>query len=145
MIHLQTIKGPSCPRFSCLSFLIKFLWHQVSSCAWLLCSLYKYTYRQRAGNRILHLFHTAHLYVLTVWCVYFVVICLMLVFSSLPLLFLWFWRGGRAVERDRSPQRRQQPNDFSRKRLLFTIAITGIAVLLGSLLFQKKAEHSQVH
>ncbi|KAI5655066.1 hypothetical protein M9H77_32253 [Catharanthus roseus] len=54
-------------------------------------------------------------------------------------------RGGRAVERDHSPQRRQQPNDFSRKRLLFTIAITGIAVLLGSLLFQKKAEHSQVH
>ncbi|CDP00945.1 unnamed protein product [Coffea canephora] len=53
-------------------------------------------------------------------------------------------RATRPVERDRVPQRRQ-PNEFSRKRLLFTIAITGIAVLLGSLLFQRKTEHSQVH
>ncbi|CAI9116108.1 OLC1v1017176C1 [Oldenlandia corymbosa var. corymbosa] len=49
-----------------------------------------------------------------------------------------------AERRDRSPQRRQ-PNEFSRKRLLFTIAITGIAVLLGSLLFQRKSDNSQMH
>ncbi|KAL3504974.1 hypothetical protein ACH5RR_034815 [Cinchona calisaya] len=53
-------------------------------------------------------------------------------------------RASRPVERDRGPQRRQ-PNGFSRKRLLFTIAVTGIAVLLGSLFFQRKSEHSQVH
>ncbi|KAH8516266.1 hypothetical protein H0E87_004573 [Populus deltoides] len=55
-------------------------------------------------------------------------------------------RDVRAAER-RQPQgpRRRQPQDFSRKRLLFTIAITGIAVLLGSFLFQKKTEDSQVH
>ncbi|KAJ0026266.1 hypothetical protein Pint_08526 [Pistacia integerrima] len=50
----------------------------------------------------------------------------------------------RAPERDQGPQRRP-PNDFSRKRLLLTIAITGIAVLLGSLFFQRKTESSQVH
>jgi hypothetical protein len=55
-------------------------------------------------------------------------------------------RDVRAAER-RQPQgpQRRQPPDFSRKRLLFTIAITGIAVLLGSFLFQKKTEDSQVH
>jgi len=55
-------------------------------------------------------------------------------------------RDVRAAER-RQPQgpQRRQPQDFSRKRLLFTIAITGIAVLLGSFLFQKKTEDSQVH
>lgn len=59
-------------------------------------------------------------------------------------------RGASAVEGDGSPQRRQprprprpRPNEFSRKRLLFTIAVTGFAVLLGSLLFQKK-EQSQM-
>ncbi|XP_021888115.1 XIAP-associated factor 1 isoform X2 [Carica papaya] len=40
---------------------------------------------------------------------------------------------------------RRQPRNFSQRRLLFTIAITGIAVLLGSLLFQRKTESSQVH
>ncbi|XP_044510269.1 XIAP-associated factor 1-like isoform X2 [Mangifera indica] len=49
-----------------------------------------------------------------------------------------------AAERDQGPQRRP-PNDFSRKRLLLTIAITGIAVLLGSLFFHRKTESSQVH
>ncbi|KAG6784380.1 hypothetical protein POTOM_010071 [Populus tomentosa] len=55
-------------------------------------------------------------------------------------------RDVRAAER-RQPQgpQRRQPQDFSRKRLIFTIAITGIAVLLGSFLFQKKTEDSQVH
>lgn len=55
-----------------------------------------------------------------------------------------FSRDTRETERARGPQRRQPP-EFSRKRLLFTIAITGIAVLLGSLLFQRKTESSQVH
>ncbi|XP_073304491.1 uncharacterized protein [Primulina huaijiensis] len=49
----------------------------------------------------------------------------------------------RPPERGRGAPRRQQ--DFSTKRLLFTIAITGIAVLLGSLLFQRKPDHNQVH
>ncbi|KAJ9187002.1 hypothetical protein P3X46_002502 [Hevea brasiliensis] len=39
----------------------------------------------------------------------------------------------------------RQPHDYSRRRLLFTIAITGIAVILGSLLFQRKTENNQVH
>ncbi|KAJ6337681.1 hypothetical protein OIU76_007374 [Salix suchowensis] len=53
-------------------------------------------------------------------------------------------RDARDAER-RQPQgpQRRQPQDISRKRLLFTIAVTGIAVLLGSFLFQKKAEDSQ--
>ena len=61
-----------------------------------------------------------------------------------------FWNSSKRDARDaerRQPQgpQRRQPQDFSRKRLLFTIAVTGIAVLLGSFLFQKKAEDSQVH
>ncbi|MCD9637633.1 hypothetical protein HAX54_021035 [Datura stramonium] len=47
-------------------------------------------------------------------------------------------RNTYTAERDHGPPRRQ-PQEFSKKRLLFTIAITGIAVLLGSLLFQRKA------
>lgn len=39
---------------------------------------------------------------------------------------------------------RRQPREASRKQLLYTIAITGIAVLFGSLIFQKKAEDDQV-
>ncbi|KAJ8541274.1 hypothetical protein K7X08_002090 [Anisodus acutangulus] len=46
-------------------------------------------------------------------------------------------RNTHAAERDRGPPR-GQPQEFSNKRLLFTIAITGISVLLGSLLFQRK-------
>ncbi|XP_009601768.1 uncharacterized protein [Nicotiana tomentosiformis] len=47
------------------------------------------------------------------------------------------------AERDRGAPRRQ-PHEFSKKRLLFTIAITGVAVLFGSLIFQRKVENSQV-
>ncbi|CAI0549653.1 unnamed protein product [Linum tenue] len=39
---------------------------------------------------------------------------------------------------------RRPPQGHSRKRLFFTIAITGIAVLLGSFLFQKRPEANQV-
>ncbi|KAF3447462.1 hypothetical protein FNV43_RR12648 [Rhamnella rubrinervis] len=49
-----------------------------------------------------------------------------------------------AAEREQGPPRRQ-PQEFSRKRLIFTIAITGIAVLIGSLFFQRKTDNSQVH
>lgn len=38
--------------------------------------------------------------------------------------------------------RRRDGNGFSNKRLFFTIAITGIAVLIGSLFFQRKPEGS---
>ncbi|GMN40190.1 hypothetical protein TIFTF001_009422 [Ficus carica] len=55
-------------------------------------------------------------------------------------------RDVRAAEREQGAPRRQPlPQEFSRKRIIFTIAITGIAVLLGSLFFQKKTEDSQVH
>ncbi|PIN03155.1 hypothetical protein CDL12_24321 [Handroanthus impetiginosus] len=40
---------------------------------------------------------------------------------------------------------RRQPREFSPRRLLFTIAITGIAVLLGSLFLQRKPDPSQVN
>ncbi|KAJ1421334.1 Zinc finger, RING/FYVE/PHD-type [Sesbania bispinosa] len=53
-------------------------------------------------------------------------------------------RGVREAEREAGPRRRQQ-NDFSTRRLLFTIAITGIAVILGSIFLQRKAEPSDVH
>lgn len=49
----------------------------------------------------------------------------------------------------RPPQGEHPPrgrsNEFSPRRILFTIAITGIAVLLGSLFYQKKMENNQVH
>ncbi|XVE60638.1 hypothetical protein DITRI_Ditri05aG0143900 [Diplodiscus trichospermus] len=50
-------------------------------------------------------------------------------------------RDVRAAEREQGARRRQPP-EYSQSRLLFTIAITGIAVLLGSLFFQKKTETS---
>ncbi|XP_065881104.1 uncharacterized protein [Euphorbia lathyris] len=53
-------------------------------------------------------------------------------------------RVDRAAERAQGPPPRRQPDDYSRKRLLFTIAITSIAVLLGSFLFQRKADTHQV-
>lgn len=53
-------------------------------------------------------------------------------------------RDTRATGRNQNPRRRQ-PDDFSPKRLFFTIAITGIAVLLGSLLFQRKSQQNQVN
>ncbi|EXC01183.1 hypothetical protein L484_025561 [Morus notabilis] len=58
-------------------------------------------------------------------------------------------RDVRAAEREqeapRGPRRQPLPQDVSRRRIIFTIAITGIAVLLGSLFFQRKTENSQVH
>lgn len=53
-------------------------------------------------------------------------------------------RTTREPERERGARRRQ-PQEFSTKRLIFTIAITGIAVLLGSLLFQRKPVNNQLH
>ncbi|KAK8708263.1 hypothetical protein V6N13_059307 [Hibiscus sabdariffa] len=53
-------------------------------------------------------------------------------------------RDVRAAEREQGAPRRQPP-EYSRRRLLFTIAITGIAVLFGSLFFEKKAETTRVH
>ncbi|GFP84100.1 traf-type zinc finger domain-containing protein 1 [Phtheirospermum japonicum] len=55
-----------------------------------------------------------------------------------------FYRNVRPPERARGAPRRQ-PQEFSPRRLLFTIAITGIAVLLGSLFFQRKPDPSQVN
>ncbi|MED6130818.1 hypothetical protein PIB30_004239 [Stylosanthes scabra] len=60
-------------------------------------------------------------------------------------------RVARPAERDEGAHRRARPppppphNELSTKRLLFTIAITGIAVILGSMFFQRKAEPSDVH
>ncbi|RZC26099.1 XIAP-associated factor 1 isoform B [Glycine soja] len=57
-------------------------------------------------------------------------------------------RNVREAEREQGARRRPPlppQNDFSTKRLLFTIAITGIAVILGSFFLQKKAESSDVH
>lgn len=51
-------------------------------------------------------------------------------------------RATREAERERAPRRRPPPRDFSTRRLLFTIAITGIAVLLGSFLFQSKPDQA---
>ncbi|VFQ75187.1 unnamed protein product [Cuscuta campestris] len=48
-------------------------------------------------------------------------------------------RNTRAPASDNNTPRRR-PSELSKKRLLFTIAITGIAVLLGSLFFKRKAE-----
>ncbi|KAM2668542.1 hypothetical protein EV2_020131 [Malus domestica] len=53
-------------------------------------------------------------------------------------------RDNRVAERRQGPPRRQA-NEFSRKWLMFTIALTGIAVLLGSLFFQIKPDESRVH
>ncbi|XP_014505402.1 XIAP-associated factor 1 isoform X3 [Vigna radiata var. radiata] len=54
-------------------------------------------------------------------------------------------RNVRETEGDPAAARRRPQNDFSTKRLLFTIAITGIAVILGSFFLQRKAEPSDVH
>ncbi|XP_048437477.1 XIAP-associated factor 1-like [Pyrus x bretschneideri] len=53
-------------------------------------------------------------------------------------------RDARPAERRQGPPRRQA-NEVSQKRLIFTIALTGIAVLLGSLFFQRKPDESRVH
>lgn len=49
-------------------------------------------------------------------------------------------RNTRAAERERGVPQPRHPREFSPRRLLFTIAITGIAVLLGSLFFQRKTD-----
>ncbi|KAL2489058.1 TRAF-type zinc finger-related [Forsythia ovata] len=53
-------------------------------------------------------------------------------------------RNARPPEGDQGAQRRP-PRDFSPRRVLFTIAVTGMAVLLGSLFFQRRTEQNQVH
>ncbi|KAL8490381.1 hypothetical protein ACS0TY_026044 [Phlomoides rotata] len=53
-------------------------------------------------------------------------------------------RNIRAPERPPGAPRRQ-PREVLPRRLLFTIAITGIAVLLGSFFFQRKPDSSQVN
>ncbi|CAI9777152.1 unnamed protein product [Fraxinus pennsylvanica] len=47
-------------------------------------------------------------------------------------------RNTRQPDRDRGGARRRPQREFSPRLLLYTIAITGIAVLLGSLFFQRK-------
>ncbi|WJX63386.1 hypothetical protein P8452_48276 [Trifolium repens] len=54
-------------------------------------------------------------------------------------------RNVREAERDEGVRRRRPQNEFSTKRLLFSIAITGIAVLLGSIFLQRKADPSEMH
>ncbi|KVH98830.1 TRAF-type zinc finger domain-containing protein 1-like isoform X1 [Cynara cardunculus var. scolymus] len=51
---------------------------------------------------------------------------------------------GREGERE-GGRRRPPPEDLSRKKLLFTIAITGIAVVLGSIIFHRKPVSSELH
>ncbi|XP_076894418.1 uncharacterized protein LOC143546693 isoform X1 [Bidens hawaiensis] len=48
------------------------------------------------------------------------------------------------AERDGDGRRRPPPQDFKTRRLVFTIAITGIAVVLGSLLLPKKAQNNEL-
>ncbi|XP_075516818.1 uncharacterized protein LOC142551459 [Primulina tabacum] len=52
-------------------------------------------------------------------------------------------RNVRPPERDQGASRRQ-PREFSSRRLVYSIAVTGIAVLLGSFFFQRKPNHNQV-
>ncbi|KAK2376210.1 TRAF-type zinc finger domain-containing protein [Trifolium repens] len=54
-------------------------------------------------------------------------------------------RNVREAERGEGVRRRRPQNEFSTKRLLFSIAITGIAVLLGSIFLQRKADPSEMH
>ena len=51
----------------------------------------------------------------------------------------------RAAEREEGGGERSPPEEVSQRRVLFTIAITGIAVLLGSLFFQRKTGNSEMH
>ncbi|KAK4274203.1 hypothetical protein QN277_017465 [Acacia crassicarpa] len=53
-------------------------------------------------------------------------------------------RDARARERDEGAGRRPQ-NDYPKRNILFTVAVTGIAVLVGSILFQRKTEPSDLH
>ncbi|KAF5818667.1 putative Zinc finger, RING/FYVE/PHD-type [Helianthus annuus] len=49
---------------------------------------------------------------------------------------------GREAERGGDGRRRPPPQDFTRRRLVLTVAITGIAVVLGSFIFPKKPLNS---
>ncbi|KAL8252802.1 hypothetical protein R6Q59_036495 [Mikania micrantha] len=51
----------------------------------------------------------------------------------------------RESERHGDGRRRLPQQDMSTRRLVFTIAITGIAVVLGSLLFHRKPPNSELH
>ncbi|GAB4839484.1 hypothetical protein Ancab_029008 [Ancistrocladus abbreviatus] len=53
-------------------------------------------------------------------------------------------RDAHPAEREQPPPRRPPPA-VARRHLLFTIAITGIAVILGSLFFQRKAGGDELH
>ncbi|KAJ4895535.1 TRAF-type zinc finger-related [Raphanus sativus] len=44
----------------------------------------------------------------------------------------------RAAQGDGNGRRRRDVNGVSNKRLFFTVVVTGIAVLMGSLFFQRK-------
>lgn len=46
----------------------------------------------------------------------------------------------RAAQGDGNGRRRRDENGVSNKKLFFTIAITGIAVVIGSMFFQRKPE-----
>ncbi|KAL8199645.1 hypothetical protein R6Q57_013213 [Mikania cordata] len=49
-------------------------------------------------------------------------------------------RATREAEREHGPRRRETPHNLSTQRLIFTIAITGIAILLGSFIFQNQPD-----
>ncbi|XP_047328108.1 TRAF-type zinc finger domain-containing protein 1-like [Impatiens glandulifera] len=52
----------------------------------------------------------------------------------------------REAERRRNDaQRRQPPHLFPKRRLILTIAITGMAIFLGSFFFQRKPENISAH
>lgn len=65
---------------------------------------------------------------------------LSLYLAKLELWHVLYRRIPRAAEGDGNGRRRRDGNGVSHKRLFFTIAITGIAVLIGSLFFQRKPE-----
>ncbi|XP_071717569.1 uncharacterized protein [Rutidosis leptorrhynchoides] len=48
------------------------------------------------------------------------------------------------AEREGDARRRRPPQDFSTRRVLFTVAVTGIAVVLGSLMFQRKPQSNEL-
>ncbi|PIA51929.1 hypothetical protein AQUCO_01000061v1 [Aquilegia coerulea] len=54
-------------------------------------------------------------------------------------------RDASAPERREQGAERRQRHGVSQKRLLFTIAITGVAVLLGSFFLQRKSDSTQLH
>lgn len=54
-------------------------------------------------------------------------------------------RDARAAEREDNRRARPPPQELSPKRILFTVAVTGIAVLLGSFYYQRKMDNNPVH